>query len=107
MSNNNLIEKEAKTLQKVEEELSEGGFHINDLKHTLEEFTLTNLKEYCTKEDDDINRIILRASEILVNRHMFEFNLIVNQLVDPELADDWEKIQAFKEMWLKKGLPLD
>ena len=76
--------------------------HVNYLKTTIKDFTLNNLEEYCKNNNDDINRIILNATEILIDRYEFEFNLILNQLVNEELADNQEEIDKFKSMWIKK-----
>lgn len=72
------------------------------LVHDIEDFTLKNLEEYCEKNQDNINRIILNAAGILTGRHDYEFNLILNQLIDDKLADDMEEINKFRLMWIEK-----
>lgn len=75
---------------------------IKYFKNDVEEFTINNLEEYCKNNNDDINRIIINAAGILISRYDFEFNLILNQLINEKLAEDMEEICKFKLMWMKK-----
>lgn len=81
--------------------------HIADLMKNIEGFTIINLERYCKAEDDNLERLIYRASEIFIGRHPYEFNLILNQLVDDELATDKKAIEEYKKMWFEKGLSFD
>ena len=75
---------------------------IKYFKTDIEEFTIKNLEEYCENNNEDINHIILNALGILIGRYGYEFNLILNQLVNEKLADDMGEINKFKLMWMKK-----
>lgn len=87
--------------------------HLTALGNIVEDFTLDNLTEYCETEEDNINRVLYRASEILINRHSYEFNLIITQLInslsgkDQTEEDELNTIKEFNEIWISKGLGFD
>ena len=112
-----LSEKENKLPdEKIKEEIAaikEKMIDPKDIKNNVEDFTLATLEDYCKNNGDEPERVIARASEILINRHRYELNLIITQLCniltgetseEEKEKNEHEIIREFTAKWRENGL---
>ena len=60
----------------------ENKLNLTYMNELVEKSTSNNLENYCTNHNDNTERVIVRATEILANRHADELNSIINQIVN-------------------------
>lgn len=105
-TNNNLLDE--KELNAIKREIKENSVDIEVLKNDIVDFTMENLQDYCNNNHDNPDRIIARASEILIGRHSYEFNSIISQLCavfNPSYEGD-DPAGDFDRAWREHGLDL-
>lgn len=109
------VEKEIKLPdEKIKEEIAaikEKMIDQKDIKNNVEDFTLATLEDYCKNNGDEPERVISRASEILINRHRYELNLLITQLCNflsgGTSEEEHEIIREFTAKWRENGLGFD
>lgn len=90
----------------------EENIDISVIKRSIKDFTLETLENYCKNNEDNADRVIARASEILINRYPYELNLIITQLCTClsgiySEEEEAELIREFKVKWFEQGLAFD
>jgi len=91
--------------------IKERMINSKEIKRNIDDFVLKGLDDYCKKYEDDPDRIISRASEILINRYTYELNLIITQICSGLSGEPAEAelkiISDFNDKWVRKhGLKL-
>ena len=98
----------------MEDEQKEIRYHMDELKQQIKPHILGSLETYEFNSNDSIDRLLLRGAEILINRHPYEFNLILANMVkvfgNYDIYDDGAggfDVNKFNITWLENGYKFD
>jgi len=102
---------ENKELNAKIKDIKEKMINLSEIKRDVEDFTMERLQQHCKNNGDDPDRVIARASEILIGRHSYELNLIITQLSELYKSDyseetEYKIIEDFNKEWVKRGLEI-